>query len=543
MPDIPPALTDTGRIHEVAIIGAGPGGITAAHLLRRNGIEDFVILERAGDVGGTWRDNHYPGLAVDIPSLWYQFPFARDPNWSRLFASGPEIHRYLRDVADREGVYPHLQTDTEVVRQVWDDDHAVWRLEIADGRVVRARFLISAVGGYVNAKPDVPIDGIDDFGGRVMRPNDWDDSYDVGGKRVALIGTGSSGVQIAGALAGVAGQLDVYQRTPAWVLPKIDFEMSPRMRTVLKVPGVLPAVDAAGRWMMDLLLVAPICHLLSRLSERTLKRVMPAYDAYCRTLYRGLLRATVRDKSVRRKLLPRYGILAKRPVISSAFLPIFNRSDTALVTTPIDRITATGVRTTDGIDHPVDLIVTATGYQLWTDPETYRPGTIIGRGGFDLAVHYRTHGLQSYAGSAHPGLPNRWELVGPVGFVGFAWFDYLQTVTTHAVRIIAETRRRGAAAAEVTPAAFDERNRKLERQGRAMRLYFTECNPGLNTYFVNSLGQAVYYRPETIAASRRFSRASPLEDYAFTAGAFTSGAVTAGAFTPEPAQTTREVSA
>ena len=514
---MPPDATEP--IHEVAIIGAGPGGITAAHLLRRNGINDFVILERAGDVGGTWRDNHYPGLAVDIPSLWYQFPFARDPGWSRLFASGPEIHRYLRDVAAREGIYPHLRTNAEVVRQVWDDDAALWRLEISDGSTVAARFLISAVGGYVNAKPDIPIEGIADFGGRVMRPNDWDDSYDVRGKRVALIGTGSSGVQIAGALAGVAGQLDVYQRTPAWVLPKIDFEMSPRMRTVLKVPGVLPTIDAAGRWMMDLLLVGPICHLLSRLSERTLKRVMPLYDAYCRTLYRGLLRATVRDAAVRRKLLPRYGILAKRPVISSAFLPIFNRDNTALVTTGIDRITETGVRTVDGVERPVDLIVAATGYELWTDPETYRPGTIIGRNGFDLAVHYRTHGLQSYAGSAHPGLPNRWELVGPVGFVGFAWFDYLQTVTAHAVRVIAETRRRGAAAAEVTSDAFDERNRKLERQGRAMRLYFTECNPGLNTYFVNSLGQAVYYRPETIAASRKFSRTSPLTDYSFRTAA------------------------
>jgi cation diffusion facilitator CzcD-associated flavoprotein CzcO len=246
---------------------------------------------------------------------------------------------------------------------------------------------------------------------------------------------------------------------------------------------------------------------------------MPLYDAYCRTLYRGLLRATVRDKAVRRKLLPRYGILAKRPVISSAFLPIFNRDNTALVTTGIDRITETGVRTVDGVERPVDLIVAATGYELWTDPETYRPGTIIGRNGFDLAVHYRTHGLQSYAGSAHPGLPNRWELVGPVGFVGFAWFDYLQTVTAHAVRVIAETRRRGATAAEVTSDAFDERNRKLERQGRAMRLYFTECNPGLNTYFVNSLGQAVYYRPETIAASRKFSRSSPLTDYSFRTAA------------------------
>ena len=510
------AIDNTDQVHDVAIIGAGPGGITAAHLLRRSGIDDFVILERAADVGGTWRDNHYPGLAVDIPSLWYQFPFARDPGWSRLFAPGPEIHRYLRDVAAREGVYRHLRTNTEVIRQAWDGEHGIWRLEIADGSTVNARFLISAVGGYINAKPDIPIDGIADFTGRVLRPNDWDDSYDVRGKRVAIIGTGSSGVQIAGALAGVVGHLDVYQRTPAWVLPKIDFDITPRLRTLLKVPGVLAAIDSAGRWLMDLLLVGPICHLLSRLPERALVRLMPMYDAYCRTLYRTYLRGVVHDRDTRSKLLPRYGILAKRPVISSAFLPIFNRDNTALITAPIERVTETGVRTADGVERPVDLIVAATGYELWTDPETYRPGTILGRDGFDLAVQYRTHGLQSYAGSAHPGLPNRWELVGPVGFVGFAWFDYLQTVAAHAVRVIAETRRRGAAVAEVTETAFAARNHKLHSQGRAMRLYFTACNPGLNTYFVNSLGQAVYYRPETIAASRKFSRTSPLADYNFS---------------------------
>ena len=509
------AIDNTDQVHDVAIIGAGPGGITAAHLLRRNGIDDFVILERAGDVGGTWRDNHYPGLAVDIPSLWYQFPFARDTGWSRLFAPGPEIHQYLRDVAAREGVYSHLRTNAEVARQVWDDEHGIWRLEIADGRTVHARFLISAVGGYVNAKPDIPIEGITDFTGRVLRPNDWDDSYDMRGKRVAIIGTGSSGVQIAGALAGVVGQLDVYQRTPAWILPKIDFDITPRLRTLLRLPGVLPAIDWVGRWMMDLFMVGPLCHVWSRLPEHVLVRIMPLYDMYCRTLYRGYLRRVVRDKGIRSKLLPRYGILAKRPVISSSFLPIFNRDNTTLLTTAIERITETGVRTVDGVDRPVDMIVAATGYELWTDPETYRPGTIVGRDGFDLATQYRTQGLQSYAGSAHPGLPNRWELVGPNGFVGFAWFDYLETVTAHAVRVIAEARRRGATIAEVTPAAFDARNEKLARQGRAMRLYLTDCNPGLNTYFVNSLGQTVYYRPETIAASRKFSRSSPLTDYSF----------------------------
>lgn len=506
----------TGHLHDVAIIGAGPGGITAAHLLQRAGIDDFVILERADEVGGTWRDNHYPGLAVDIPSLWYQFPFARDPNWSRLFAPGPEIQRYLREVAADVGVYRYLQTGAEVTRQVWDDTQGVWRLHIADGRTVTARFLISAVGGYVNAKPDIPIAGIDDFAGRVLRPTDWDDSYDVRGKRVAVIGTGSSGVQIAGALAPVAGHLDIYQRTPAWVLPKVDFDITPRLRRLLKLPGVLAGIDWAGRWLMDLLLVGPLVHFWWRLPDRALVRLIPLYDAYCRALYRGLLRITVRDGETRRKLLPRYGILAKRPVISSAFLPIFNRPETDLVTTSIERITPTGVRTADGVERPADVIVAATGYELWTDPETYRPGTIIGRDGLDLAEQYRTHGLASYAGSAYPGMPNRWELVGPLGFVGFAWFDYLDTVASHAVRVITETRRRGAQVAEVTPAAFAQRNEKLERQGKAIRLYLTACNPGLRTYFVNSLGQTVYHRPETIAASRRFSRTSPLEDYAFS---------------------------
>lgn len=514
---VAPASDLTDQIHDVAIIGAGPGGITAAHLLQQKGIADFVILERAGDVGGTWRDNHYPGLAVDIPSLWYQFPFARDPNWSRLFAPGAEIQSYLRDVARDVGVYAHLHTHADVIRQVWDDGRAVWQLELADGRAVTARFVISAVGGYINAKPDVPIDGIGDFTGRIMRPNDWDDDYNVRGKRVAVIGTGSSGVQIAAALAPLAAHLDVYQRTPAWVLPKVDFDFTPRVRSVLRLPGVLPGIDWAGRLLMDLTLVGPLCHLWSRLPERALVRLMPLYDAYCRALYRTYLRFVVRDKQTRAELLPRYGILAKRPVISSSFLPIFNRPDTTLVTTGIDRITPTGVRTADGEERPADLIVAATGYELWTDPETYRPGTIIGRDGTDLAQQYRTHGLQSYAGSAYPGLPNRWELVGPLGFVGFAWFDYLEMVTTHAVRIIDETRTRGAAVAEVTAAAFARRNRRLERQGKAVRLYLTDCNPGLNTYFVNSQGHTVYHRPETITAAWRFSRSSALDDYTFSA--------------------------
>lgn len=503
--------------HEVVIIGAGPGGIAAAYLLQRKGIHDFVIIDRGDDFGGTWRDNHYPGLAVDIPSLWYQLSFAPNPNWSRFFAPGPEIYAYLRDTADKLRLRPHLRGNSEVVRQQWDDDAGLWRLSIDNQPDVTARFLISSVGGYVNAKNVIDIDGIEDFEGTVMRPNAWDDDYDVRGKRVAVIGTGSSGVQIAGALSGVAANLDVYQRTPAWVLPKVDFDIPPWLRRLLKVPGFVGAVNVFGRLLMDAMMVAPIIHIFSRLPRTVLTKLMPLYDGHSRNLYRLLLRATVQDPATRKALLPRYGIMAKRPVISSDFLPALNHPDTHLITTPIERVTRDGVRTVDGLDHPADLLVTATGYELWTDPETYRPGTIMGAGGFDLAEYYRAHGLRAYAGTAHPRLPNRWEIVGPLGFVGFAWMDYVETVAAHAVRLIDAARRRAdAPVVAVSHEAFQRWNALMERRGRTAHTYYTRA-AGLNTYFVNSQHETPYYRPQTITASRIFARRSPLTDYEFTA--------------------------
>ncbi|ORA35039.1 monooxygenase [Mycobacterium aquaticum] len=501
--------------YEVAIIGAGPGGIAAAHLLRQKGIHDFVIIERGDDFGGTWRDNHYPGLAVDIPTLWYQLSFAPNPHWSRFFAPGPEIYRYLRDTATELGLYEHLHARAEVIRQQWDDERGLWHLQIRDRPPVTARFVISSVGGYVNAKDTVGITGVDDFAGTILRPNAWDDAYDTRGKRIAVIGTGSSGVQITGALSAEAANLDVYQRTPAWVLPKIDFTITPWMRRLFRVPGVVPAANAAGRLAMDVLMVAPIVHVFSRLPDTVLRRLMPLYDGWSRLLYRLLLRAVVDDPATRRKLVPRYGILAKRPVISSAFLPALNNPTTHLITTPIDRITATGVRTVDGVDHPADLLVLATGYELWIDPETYRTGTVLGACGFDLAQYYRAHGLHSYAGTAHPRLPNRWEIVGPLGFVGFAWPDYVETMAAHAVRIIDETRHRGAQIVTVSPDAFNRWNARMNRHGRVAHLYYTAAS-GLHTYFVNSQHETPYYRPQTIIGSRQFARHSPLSDYQFT---------------------------
>lgn len=502
--------------YDIAVIGAGPGGIAAAHLLHEKGITNFVILERGDDVGGTWRDNHYPGLAVDIPILWYQFSFAPNPNWSRLFAPGPELYSYFRDTARSLNLYDKLRTACNVVRQSWDDQTQHWRIDIEGKPSVTAHFVISSVGGYVNAKQSVEIGGVDEFTGTILRPNAWDDGYDPRGKRIAVIGTGSSGVQIAAALAGQAAELEVYQRTPAWVLPKIDFDIPPLMRRFLRMPGVVKAINAAGRWAMDIVMIAPIVHLMSRLPRRVLVRTMPLYDGYCRALYRLLLRAVVHDPATRAALVPRYGLLAKRPVISSSFLPALNNPNTHLITTAIDRITPVGIRTVDGVEHPADLIVLATGYELWTDPETYRCGTVLGTEGFDLAEYYRTHGLNAYGGTAHPRLPNRWEIVGPLGFVGVAWPDYVETMAAHAVRIIDLARRQGTEVVRVKPDAFQRWNALMRRRGKTAHLYFTECNPGLSTYFINSQRDTVYHRPQTIAASRRFARRSRLSDYVFS---------------------------
>lgn len=502
---------------EVAIIGAGPGGIAAAHLLRKRGVTDLVILERGDDFGGTWRDNHYPGLAVDIPIFWYELSFARNRRWTRLFAPGPEIYKYLTDTARRCGLYPFLRPGSEVIRQVWDDDAGMWRVTIRGGSEVTARFVISSVGGYVNAKPTSQIEGLSDFGGTIMRPNGWDDDYDTASKRVAVIGTGSSGAQIVSALSGNVARLDVYQRTPNWILPKPDFEITPGVRAVLGLPGVTAAIHHAGRLAFDLFMLVPVVHVMARIPDRALVLLLRSYDAFSRLLFRGLLFALVDDKSTRRKLLPHHGILGKRPIITSSYLQSFNEPTTNLITTAIERVTPSGIRTVDGVEHHADLIVTATGYQLWTDPETYRPGTILGTDGFDLAEDYRVHGLRSYAGTAHPRLPNRWEIVGPIGFVGVGWTDFVEMMADHAVRVIDEARRAGVdVVVNVTPEAFQAYHARMQSAGKTAHLYFTRCNEGINTYFVNSQRDTVYHRPQTITGARRLARRQPQVDYHFS---------------------------
>ncbi|MBL1078933.1 NAD(P)/FAD-dependent oxidoreductase [Nocardia sp. 2] len=502
-PDTPDVTT--------AVIGAGPGGIAAGVKLKKSGLEDFIILERADEVGGSWHENHYPGLGVDIPGVAYQYSFARNPNWSRVFPYGAEVRQYHMDVARRFGLYPHLRFHTEVLREEWDDERELWVLHLADGSTVTARFVISAVGAFIRPKDDPGIPGLATFRGRIQRPSDWDHGYDHAGQRVAVIGTGASSVQIVPAICAQVANLEVFQRTPVWCAPKPDVTVPAAVQRLLAVPGLVALGHGVVLAGVDLVLrVGTAAPLWSA------KPVMRAFDRAAIAGYRRYLRMMVRDRDTADRLTPTHGPIAKRPTISTGYLLAFNRPNVALVTEPIERVTEYGIRTVDGVDHDADMIVLATGYEVFSDPETYRPGTIVGRNGFDLGKFWTEYGLQAYQSVSVPGLPNRWTLVGPYSWTGSGWHAFVEMTADHAVRAIREAVRRGATTMEVRQEVHDAYHARVHRRAAALRYYLAELNAHVPTYYRNSQGDTTYIRPSGFFAARHANRHFPFDDYAFS---------------------------
>ncbi|WP_378735107.1 flavin-containing monooxygenase [Nocardia brasiliensis] len=495
--------------HEVVVIGAGPGGIAAGVKLREAGIEDFAILERADEVGGSWHENRYPGLSVDVPALTYQYSFARNPNWTRFFPRGPEVKAYHVDVAKRFGLYPHLRFGVDIVRQVWDERRHLWRLHTADGSVVTARFVISAVGAFVNPKDDPGIPGLAAYTGKLQRPSDWDEDYDYAGKRVAVIGTGASSVQIVPTLAPHVAELAVFQRTPVWSVPKPDMAVPESVKTVLRLPGVQAGINNAVLVVIDIGLRAGVSAPLW-----AVRPVLRTADAVAIAAYRRYLRWVVKDPATAAALAPDYGPIAKRPTMSN-YTFAFNRDNVGLITEPIKRITAAGIETADGVEHTFDMIVLATGYEVFSDPETYKPGTIVGRNGFDLSTFFTEQGLQAYQSVALPELPNRWMLVGPYSWTGSGWHAFVEMTADHAVRAITEARRRKADVMAVRQSVHDAYHRRIHRKAAALRFYLTELNGHVPTYYRNSQGDTTYVRPSGFFEARRGNRKFPLEDYEY----------------------------
>ncbi|MBA3327629.1 MAG: NAD(P)/FAD-dependent oxidoreductase [Solirubrobacterales bacterium] len=491
--------------HHVVIVGAGLSGIGMGIALRRAGIEDFVIFERAGDIGGTWRDNVYPGIGVDIPAQAYQFSYELKPDWSRVFAKGHEVKEYVDACADRYGVRAHVRCYSDVSGRAWDEEGHRWRLRVG-GREVTARFVISAVGPFVEPKAST-IAGLEDFGGKVIHSARWDTGYDLTGRRVAIVGTGASAVQIIPEIARSVERLDVYQRTPIWVGPKFD-PATPRLLEALyrRVPAVQRAVRAATTRGVEAGLVTAVLRH-DRIGPITRGLAWLAREVW--------YRRQVPDPELRRRLTPDYDIGCKRPAVSNDYLRTFTRKNVELVTDPIERVTARGVRTRDGAERDVDVLVLATGFWLATDPEAFEGRPVRGRAGFDLARSYAESRARSYESVSVPGLPNHFMIFGPYGWTGGSWHVLVEVASTHIVRVLKEAARREATAVEVVPEAADRWTRfAVERLGRS--LWRTGSCATANSYYFDRHGDTPFLRPTSSTQARRASRTFPLEDYEFT---------------------------
>jgi cation diffusion facilitator CzcD-associated flavoprotein CzcO len=440
----------TPPVHTRAvIIGTGFSGLGMAIALQQKGV-DFVILEKAGDVGGTWRDNSYPGCACDIPSHLYSFSFEPKPDWKNPFSYQPEIWDYLKGVTEKYGLRRHIVFNSLVDRGYWDDDEYRWHVFTTDGHEYIAQFLISGAGAlHIPSVPD--IEGRDEFQGPAFHSAQWDHSVDLTGKRVAIIGTGASAIQIVPEIVGQVAELQLYQRTPPWVVPRSNPELPVALRRAMEnVPGLRALARLGIYWAQEALAFG----MTKR--PNTLKFI----EAYAK----WNIRRSVKDRELRRKLTPHYRIGCKRILNSSTYYRAVADPKTELVTDPIRRITPNGIVTADGtggeVLRKVDVIVYGTGFHV-TDSYTYVQ--IKGRNGEDLVDRWNREGIGAHRGITVADVPNLFFLLGPNTGLGHNSVVFMiESQIRYVVDAIKTCDKLGARALAPTRAAQDAFNDELQ---------------------------------------------------------------------------------
>jgi cation diffusion facilitator CzcD-associated flavoprotein CzcO len=483
------------------IVGAGFSGIGTAIQLDRAGLGDYLIIEAGDEPGGTWYWNTYPGIAVDIPSFSYQFSFEQSAGWSRTYAPGRELKAYADHCVDKYGLRGKIRSSTKVTAAVFDDESDSWRVDLDTGESLTARFLVNCSG--VLTLPNLPdIDGVDSFAGITMHTARWDHSQDLTGKRVAIIGTGASAVQVIPEIAPIVERLTVFQRTPIWCMPKLDVPLPAPARWAMRVPGgkVLQRLISQAYVELTFTLSAQYYTVfpLARRAER---------------MGRAYLRRQVHDPDVREKLTPRYAVGCKRPGFHNTYLSTYNRDNVELVTEPIDKITGSGVATVDGATRDVDVLILATGFKVM-DVDSIPTFPVTGAGGRSLAQFWSEQRLQAYEGVSIPGFPNFFTVMGPYGYVGSSYFALIETQTHHILRCLARASDRGATRIEVSLEANDRYFAEMMRK-RHRQIFWQDSCQLANSYYFDKNGD-VPLRPTSTAEAMWRSRRFPLEDYEFT---------------------------
>ncbi|MFW0789243.1 flavin-containing monooxygenase [Gordonia sp. CPCC 205333] len=391
-PKVPGDPIHTG----VLIIGSGFSGLGMGIELTKQGRSDFIILEKGDEVGGTWRDNTYPGAACDVPTHLYSYSFEPRSNWQRLWSYQPEIFDYLREVAEKYDIYKYLSFGKVAERGRWDDDEMRWHIWTADGQEYVTQFIVSAIGAlHIPSIPNLP--GIDEFAGRAFHSAQWDHSADLNGKKVAVIGTGASAIQFVPQIVDDVTELQLYQRTPAWVLPRENLEIPRIVRKALeRVPGLRRGFRSGLYWGAEAGAYA--------LNNR------PALLKVVEIVGKRHIRKQIDDPETRRKLTPNYRPGCKRLLGSNTYYSALNQDKSAVITEGIERVTKTGIVTADGVEREADVIIYGTGFHV---TDSFESLDITGRHGADLVTRFRNEGPQALHGISVDGMPNAFFLLGP----------------------------------------------------------------------------------------------------------------------------------
>lgn len=486
-----------GEHVRVAVVGSGFGGLGAAVRLRREGITDFVVLERADSVGGTWRDNSYPGCACDVPSHLYSFSFAPNPRWPRTFSGQPHIRAYLEQVADTFGLRPHLRLGTEVEAARWDAGARHWRITTSRGDLT-ADLVVCATGPLSDPRlPDVP--GLDTFPGRVFHSSRWDHDADLGGKRVAVVGTGASAIQIVPAIQPQVARLTVVQRTPPWVMPRADRGIS---RAEQWLHDTVPATARARRGLLWLVREFQVGAFTRH----------PALLRGAQALAASHLRRSVKDPALRARLTPDYRIGCKRILLSNDYYPALTRPNTEVVASALKEVRGSTLVMADGTERVADAIVFGTGFHVTDMPVAQR---VFGADGRSLAEHWKG-GMAALRGCAVDGFPNLLFVIGPnTGLGNNSMVLVIESSLNYLAAYLRALEATGAAALDARPQAVRSWNELLQR-----RMARTVWNTGgCVSWYLDDQGRNTTIWPGTTAEFRRATRRLDLREYELVPGA------------------------
>jgi cation diffusion facilitator CzcD-associated flavoprotein CzcO len=488
------AVDPPARYVRVVIAGAGFGGLGAAIRLLQSGERDLVVLEKATEIGGTWRDNTYPGCACDVPSVLYSFSFAPNPDWSRSFSPQPEIWDYLRACVRRFNLEPYLRLGVELEQATWDDEARRWRIRTSDGELT-ADVLVAATGPLCEPRiPDLP--GLDAFAGTVFHSARWRHDHDLSGRDVAVIGTGASAIQFVPQIAPDVRRLTVFQRTAPWIIPRGDLPISRRARAAYRrFPIVQRLARSAVYAALELLVLVMLHPRISRLPQRIAERN---------------LERQVKDPELRASLTPDYALGCKRILYSNKYLRAVQRDNVQLETTAVARVLPNGVVGADGVEHEVDTIILGTGFHVTDQPIADR---VVGRDGRTLADHWQGSPRAYDTVTVH-GFPNFFLLLGPNSGLGHSSVVVMaEAGIDHLLAAMEHLRSTGAAALEPSPEAQSAFVREVDR--RMAGSVWT--SGGCRSWYLDATGRNSTLWPGFTMPFRRRLRTLQPKDYLLTA--------------------------